>query len=62
MPIIKKVSTNEDAIRLARKHAAEALQEQTLYSRTWCTESVECVYQSELYRLADEVIAKNDKA
>ncbi|MGI1970750.1 hypothetical protein ACRN9N_20290 [Shewanella baltica] len=62
MPTIKKAETNKDAIRLARIHAAEALKEQTLHSSIWCTESVECVYQSELYRLADEVIAKNDKA
>ncbi|MEZ8121026.1 hypothetical protein ACED30_16085 [Vibrio splendidus] len=61
MMAIKKVSTSAEAIKLARRHAAEALKEQTLHSNVWCDKNVDCYYQSELYRLADAALALNDK-
>lgn len=57
---IKKVNTPEEAISLARRHASEALKDQTLHSSVWCSKDVDCYYQAELYRLAQEIISKND--
>lgn len=59
--VIKKVTSVAEAIRLARRHAAEALKEQTLYSDVWCDENTKFAYQSELYRLADSAVALNIK-
>lgn len=57
---IEKTQDHDEAVRLARRHAAEALKEQTLYSDVWCTDESKYAYQSELYRLADECLRLNE--